>query len=210
MRGGRITVAQRRALENKWNDYGIAADSAPNWQHVFNRSAPLHIEIGCGHGEATAELARLHPQNNYVALETYAPGVGALLHKLTTQNLENVRVVFADAVVALPLVFADGEVDMARIFFPDPWPKKRHHKRRLINAKFVELLAQKITQGGGLHIATDWAHYAEQIRDCFVASAEFASVSAMQINCPPRPPTRFAARAAKENRAAEDLIYQRV
>lgn len=203
-RGGRITSGQRRALKELWNRYGVNPDSAPEWDSVFGRCAPLALEIGGGHGEAAAHLARETPEYNYAVAEVYPPGIGALLHKLAAEDLRNVRVIRADARAVLTKMFADGGLSCARIFFPDPWPKKRHHKRRLINSVFVDLLAQKIAAGGFVHIATDWADYAAQIRKCFSSSQHFESAEIK--NYPPRPPTRFAARA---KHPAADLIYTR-
>lgn len=206
VRGGRITSAQQRALKELWNRYGVDFNSAPDWDSVFARRAPLALEIGGGHGEAAAHLAHAVPAHNYVVAEVYPPGIGALLNKLAAAELQNVRVIRADARTALATIFDDGALHCARIFFPDPWPKKRHHKRRLINAVFVALLATKIKPGGFVHTATDWPDYATQIRQCFAASPYFASVAVEDY--PPRPPTRFAARA-KEG-AAADMIYTRI
>ncbi|MGI9297482.1 MAG: tRNA (guanosine(46)-N7)-methyltransferase TrmB [Gammaproteobacteria bacterium] len=204
-RGGRITSGQRRALKELWTRYGVDSNSAPEWDSVFGRRAPLALEIGGGHGEAAAHLARAIPGHNYAVAEVYPPGIGALLHKLAAADLRNVRVIRADARAVLARMFADGALYCARIFFPDPWPKKRHHKRRLINAVFVDLLAQKIAPGGFAHIATDWADYAAQIRECFAVSPHFQSAPMREY--PPRPPTRFAARAG--DGAASDMIYTR-
>ena len=204
-RGGRITVGQRRALKELWARYGVSPDVAPDWTSVFGRRAPLALEIGGGHGEAAEQLARDFPEYNHAVMEVYPPGVGALLNKLESAGLPNVRVIRADARTALAAMFADGALHCARLFFPDPWPKKRHRKRRLINAAFVALLAQKIAPGGFAHIATDWADYAAQIRECFAAAPQFESAAAADY--PRRPQTRFAARA--KDGAATDLIYAR-
>lgn len=206
LRGGRITSGQRRALEELWPRFGAEfcnTDSAPDWDFVFGRHAPLALEIGGGYGEAAAHLAQLFPAHNHIVAEVYPPGIGALLRKLADNDLQNVRVVRADAKDVLTQMFADHSLHCARIFFPDPWPKKRHHKRRLINAEFAELLSQKIAHGGFVHIATDWQNYAEQIRECFFASPHFEFAAATM----PRPPTRFAMRAQTP---AVDLVYSRV
>ena len=185
------------------------ADSPPDWNAIFGRDAPLFLEIGGGGGEGAAALAEANPQNNYVAMEVYAPGVGALLNKLAAMQLQNARAVCADAATSLDKMFTDGSLCGAHIFFPDPWPKKKHHKRRLLNAAFADLLAKKIRVGGFVQMATDWRNYAEQIEEGFGAHPHFVAATAAEANCPPRPPTRFAARAAKENRPPADFIYLR-
>lgn len=207
LRGGRITAAQRRGLEELAAHYGAEFAAAPDWDSVFGRRAPLALEIGGGYGEAAAHFAATNPEYNYAVLEVHPPGIGALFNKLAAANLQNVRVVRADAAEVLPRIFADGALSCARIFFPDPWQKKRHHKRRLINAGFVELLAKKTAPGGFVHAATDWADYARQIRECFAAAPDF--IAGKLSDAPPRPPTRFSERAKKEGRAAADLIYLR-
>ncbi|MGI9307224.1 MAG: tRNA (guanosine(46)-N7)-methyltransferase TrmB [Gammaproteobacteria bacterium] len=207
LRGGRITAAQKRALEILQPRYAVAVCDMPDWDAVFGRRAPLALEIGSGHGEAAAHFAAAHPQYNYAILEVHPPGVGALLNKLAAADLQNVRIIQADAAAALPRMFAGGSLHCARIFFPDPWPKKRHRKRRLINAAFAELLAQKTAPGGMVHLATDWADYARQIKECFSAHPDFDETKTQ--NAPARPPTRFAARAKQEKRAAEDMVFIR-
>ena len=204
LRRGRITVAQTRGLETLWASYGIEIRPKTDWESIFGRRAPLSLEIGGGYGEAAAELAQANPQDNHIVLEVHTPGVGALLNRLSAAEINNVRVARADAVETLPM-FNNGELSCARIFFPDPWPKKRHHKRRLITPTFVKLLAKKVACGGIVHIATDWANYACQIRESFASCKEFTTAD----NRPLRPPTRFAARASRENRAITDLAYCR-
>ena len=206
-RQGRMTIAQKRGLESLWKQYGITADNR-NWEAVFVRHAPLALEIGCGYGEATAHLARHYPQYNYVALEVYPPALGALLNKLAAAQIDNVRVIRADAAEVLLSMFEDSQLYCARIFFPDPWQKRKHHKRRLINAAFARLLAQKIMRGGYIHCATDWADYAKQMRAVFAACDNFAIAD--KSHYPPRPPTRFAGRAAVAGRAVSDLFYTRL
>lgn len=208
LRRGRMTCGQQRAANKLWSHYGVEVCQAPDWRAIFSRVAPLTVEIGGGYGEAAVALAQACPQDNFVVLEVYAPGIGALLGKLAAAGLQNVRVARADAATALPL-FANGEVRGVRVFFPDPWPKKRHRKRRLINPAFVELLAQKIKPGGFVHLATDWAEYAEQMHACFAACEKFFPTTAAAAGCGVRPPTRFAARAEREERVATDLIFTR-
>lgn len=205
LRGGRITNAQRRGLENLDDRFGAGFCNNPDWDSVFGRRAPLALEIGGGYGEAAAHFAAAFPQYNYAVFEVHPPGIGALYNKLAEQNLQNVRVVRADAAHALPLMFSDQTLSCVRIFFPDPWPKKRHQKRRLINRNFARLLAQKTAPGGFVHAATDWDDYARQIQESFAAVPNFAAAAP-----PKRPQTRFAARAQKEGRRAADFAYRKL
>ena len=205
LRGGRITAGQKRALLNLNSKYALELKTAPKWSTVFGRDAPLCLEIGGGYGEAAAHFARAIPEHNYIVAEVYPPGVGAMFCKLAAAELQNVRVIRADARTVLESFFADGALHCARIFFTAPWPKKRHHKRRLIDADFVLLLAQKTKRGGFAHIATDSKDYAAQIRECFAASSHFKLASAKDY--PPRPQTKYAVRAKQK---AEDLIYARI
>ena len=202
-RGGRITVGQRRALKELLPRYGLTFGVC-EWDFVFGRRAPLVLEIGGGYGEAAIHFARVVPEFNYLVAEVYPPALGAICNKIAAAELQNVRVICADARAILREMIADGGAEIARIYFPDPWPKKRHHKRRLINAAFVALLAQKIAPGGFVHIATDSANYATQIRDCFAAASQFAAVSADELHS--RPQTRFAARAKEK---VADFVYLR-
>lgn len=207
LRGGRITAAQQRGLEEGEERFGAKFAAAPDWDSVFGRRAPLALEIGGGYGEAVVHFAAALPEYNYAVLEVHPPAIGAIYNKLAAAGLENVRVVRADAAEVLPEMFADGALACVRIFFPDPWPKKRHHKRRLVNAAFANMLAKKTASGGFVHLATDWADYARQMRESFAAAPQF--YAGERADAPRRPITRFAARAAKEGRTAEDLVYWR-
>ena len=209
LRGGRITVAQKRALKELWHHYGQElSPSPPDWALIFGSQAQLMLEIGSGYGDATKHYAQQFPQCGHIAIEVHPPGIGSLLNKLATSNLQNVRIIRADAKQALPQMFAHGALHCVRILFPDPWPKKRHHKRRLINPAFTELLAQKIAPGGYIHIATDCASYADHIQQTFAAHCAFHPSRSQHH--PPRPPTKFALRAQNQNASAQDLFYQRI
>ncbi|MDM5147443.1 tRNA (guanosine(46)-N7)-methyltransferase TrmB [Candidatus Persebacteraceae bacterium Df01] len=211
-REGRITVAQKRALQQLWACYVTDAAADMDWPVLFGRKAPLFIEIGCGYGEALAALALAQPENNYVGFEVYTPGVGALLNKLDSAQITNARVVCADAALWLPQMIADDTLAGVYVFFPDPWPKKRHHKRRLLNPAFVALLAQKIMRGGFFHMATDWQSYADATNDYFLANACFERMSEAEAakRLAARPHTRFAERGINEGRGTTDIIFQRI
>ena len=204
---GRITRGQKRALQERGARYLIeASQTPPDWRAIFGRDAPLIVEIGSGHGEATAHIAAQNPAIDYAAFETYKPGVGALINKLATRGIDNVRIVNDDAARYLPLMFAPRSLDGAHIFFPDPWPKRRHRKRRLVGENFVLTLANMLKTKGVVRAATDDESYAEQIKNIFAASEHFTRRESPNEQTPQ---TRFAARAAAAARGAAYLTYLR-
>jgi tRNA (guanine-N7-)-methyltransferase len=211
LREGRITKAQKRGLARYLPRFGIAlTDAPPDWRNVFNRgkkNAPLVLEIGCGRGEAALAFARENPHSDYIAADVFAPGLGALVNAIAAEELNNIRVIRADAVWVLRRMFADGALAAVHIFFPDPWPKKRHHKRRLINAAFVgEVLARKIAAAGVVRIATDCPDYAQQIAEAMTTAGLFAPAAGDSFI---RPLTKFAQRAAAANRPITNFFYRR-
>src|SRR5205085_3377293 len=164
LRQGRMSPAQRAALDDLAPRYGLAFLPAPlDFAGVFGRVAPVVLEIGCGMGETTAAIAAAHPQIDFIGVEVHAPGVGSLLKRLAEMHLDNVRVVSHDAVEVVADMIACDALAGVHVFFPDPWPKKRHHKRRLLKPDFVHALALRLAAGGVLHVATDWRDYADQI-----------------------------------------------
>jgi len=164
LRQGRLTSGQQRALDTLWEHYGIAACDAPlDLDDVFARHAPRTLEIGFGNGAALAAMAAAHPERDYLGIEVHRPGVGALLLTLEKQEVKNVRVICADAVAVLRNAIPDASLAAVHVYFPDPWPKLRHHKRRLIQPPFAELIARKLRAGGYLHMATDWEDYAQHM-----------------------------------------------
>ena len=163
-RQGRLTPGQQRALDELWPLYAIDdGDSLLDLNHLFNRQARKVIEIGFGNGASLAQMAKSEPDTDFLGIEVHRPGVGQLLNLIEENRLSNLKVACTDAVELLKHRIADNSLDRLQLFFPDPWHKKRHHKRRIIQPDFVRLLAKKIKVGGHLHIATDWQHYAEQI-----------------------------------------------
>ena len=210
LRQGRVSNAQRRACESLLPTFGIAYSGAPlDLGRVFAREAPRILEIGFGMGETTAEIAAAHPENDYLALEVHTPGVGSLLKRINDLALTNIRIIRHDAVDVLQHMVAPETFDAAHIFFPDPWPKKRHHKRRLIQPAFVSLLASRLKRGAYLHVATDWEEYAQQILQ--VLSAE----PALQNTAPgfaPRPEyrplTKFEQRGLKLGHGVWDIVFR--
>ncbi len=208
-REGRMTPAQRRALEELWPRYGLDASDAPfDFTRIFGRRAPIVLEIGFGDGEALAATATAHPENDYLGIEVHRPGVGALLRRLAEQNLANVRVVVADAKEVLTARIPDGSLAAVHLFFPDPWPKQRHHKRRLVQPDFAALLARKLAPGGYFHVATDWQDYAGHVA-AVLAHTPGMIADMTRADAFTRPPTRFERRGHRLGHAVRDLVYRR-
>ncbi|MDQ5848712.1 MAG: tRNA (guanosine(46)-N7)-methyltransferase TrmB [Pseudomonadota bacterium] len=207
LRQGRTTPAQRRALEALLPKYGVeVTKDILNPKAVFGRSAPLVLEIGSGMGETTAEIAKAHPEADFIAVEVHGPGVGSLLNRVESLGLTNVRVIRHDALDVLEHMVADGTLAAIHLFFPDPWPKKRHHKRRLVQPAFAALAARKLTPGGALHAATDWADYAEQIE--LVLTKE-PLLEPAQGGFAARPVTKFESRGRSLGHPVRDLVFRR-
>jgi tRNA (guanine-N7-)-methyltransferase len=211
LRAGRMTPAQERALTELWPSYGVDLDVLPlDLDAIFGRRAPRCLEIGFGIGEVIGSLAETHPDIDYVGIEVHRPGAGRLLLRAEQASLRNLRVICHDAVEVLQEGIRDDSFDEILVFFPDPWHKKRHHKRRLIDAAFVALAAAKLRPGGVLRLATDWQAYAEQMLSVGNASPHLTSLSADRtyVARPDfRPPTRFERRGARLGHGTWDLAY---
>lgn len=208
LREGRLTPAQKRALDTLLPRYGVSAEDRLDPSVVFGRRAPVVLEIGFGDGEALATVAARHPGRDFLGIEVHRPGVGRLLQRLQRDRLDNVRVVCADAVEVLRDRIPPASLDRVNIFFPDPWPKKRHHKRRLIQPPFVELLARAIRPGGILHLATDWPEYAEHMRAVLARSRAFEPVDSAEA-AGERPQTKFERRGERLGHRTRELVYRR-
>lgn len=211
LRQGRVSSAQQRAHETLLPRYGVAyAESILDLEQVFGRAAPKILEIGFGMGETTADIAAAHPENDYLGIEVHTPGVGSLLKQIEARALINVRIIQHDAVEVLRHMIAPACLDGVHIFFPDPWPKKRHHKRRLIQPPLVKWLAEKLKPGAYFHAATDWHEYAEQI--LAVLSAEPALTNTAENFAPRptyRPHTKFENRGLKLGHGVWDIVFRR-
>jgi tRNA (guanine-N7-)-methyltransferase len=214
-RGGRITVGQQRAWDQYWPVLGRDVTDLPDGEldlvAWFGRSAPVLLEIGSGMGETTARLAHAEPDVNYVAVEVYEPGLARLMLRIENLGIPNLRLLRGDAVTVLDQHIAPGSLSGVRIFFPDPWPKKKHHKRRLVQPEFVALVAGRLAVGGRLHLATDWASYADQM--LAVCSAEPLLRNEFDDWAPRpdwRPVTKFETRARDEDRVSRDLMFRRI
>jgi len=210
LRQGRLTAAQGRAHAELLPRFGIAyAPQLVELDVAFGRAAPKIVEIGFGMGDTTARIAAAHPDNDYLGIEVHMPGVGSLLKHVTEAGLTNVRVIQHDAVEVLEHMIAPGTLAGAHIFFPDPWPKKRHHKRRLLQPPFIQLLATRMKAGAYLHVATDWEEYAHQILE--VLSAESLLVNTADGFAPRpgyRPLTKFEQRGLKLGHGVWDAIFR--
>jgi tRNA (guanine-N7-)-methyltransferase len=214
LRQGRLTPAQQQALETLWPRYGIEPGAGwLNFETLFGRKAPVMVELGFGNGEALAEMAGRDPDTDFIGIEVHRPGVGHLLRLLEAGGIRNVRVAAADAVEFLSERIPDASLAGVRIWFPDPWPKKRHHKRRLIQAGFISLLAKKMSRGAVLHLATDWVPYAEHMLEVLSAEAAFENLSPSADYCERpqwRPLTRFEQRGEILGHQTHDLLFRRV
>jgi tRNA (guanine-N7-)-methyltransferase len=211
LRQGRMSPAQTRAFETLLPRYGIAFGPSPiDFPAVFGRVAPVVLEIGCGMGETTARIAAQNPDRDYVGIEVHAPGVGALLKRIDEAGLTNLRVVHHDAVEVVGSMISPGSLAGIHVYFPDPWPKKRHHKRRLLSPAFVAALAQRLAPGGYLHAATDWEPYAEEILATLAAEPKLDNTADGYAPRPAwRPQTKFEARGLRLGHRVLDLLFVR-
>ena len=208
IRGSRITQAQRAAKDELQAIYGIAVEEKKvNLSEIFPRSEKIIMEIGFGMGEATAIIAKNHPDNAYIAVDVHPPGIGKLLGRIVENGLTNLRVIEDDVHIVLPHMFEDESLDAIHLYFPDPWPKKKHNKRRIVNEGFLALIHPKLKKGGYIHIATDWVPYAVSIEEVFATSTLF---SGGVIEKPEsRPVTRFEGQGIDKDHQVTDLMYFR-
>jgi tRNA (guanine-N7-)-methyltransferase len=211
LRQGRVSNAQRRAHDTLLPQFGITyTPQVIDLNQAFGRSAPKILEIGFGMGETTVTIAAAHPQNDYLGIEVHTPGVGSLLKLIEEHGISNVRIIQHDAVEVLQQMIGPNTFDGVHVFFPDPWPKKRHHKRRLLQAEFVALLASRMKSGAYLHVATDWQEYAEQV--LAVLSSEPMLINTADGYAPRpdyRPLTKFEQRGLKLGHGVWDIVFRR-
>lgn len=211
LRQGRVSNAQRRAHDNLMPKYGVSyAESALDFDHLFGRRAPRVLEIGCGMGETTVAIAAAHPHIDYIGIEVHTPGVGSLLKQIDAAGLGNLRVIQHDAVEVLERMIAPESLDGLHIFFPDPWPKKRQQKRRLIQPPFVALAASRIKSGGYIHCATDWQEYAGQMLAVLAAEPALVNTATDFATRPAyRPQTKFEARGLRLGHGVWDVLFRK-
>jgi tRNA (guanine-N7-)-methyltransferase len=212
LRQGRVSTAQQRAVDTLLPRFGIPYSAQPlDLNQAFGRAAPKILEIGFGMGDSTATIAQAHPEIDYLAVEVHTPGVGNLLKLIDAQQLTNIRIIQHDAVEILRDMIGDGVLDGVHIFFPDPWHKARHNKRRLIQAPFIAKLVRKVKPGGYIHVATDWQDYAEQV--LHVLSAEPLLENTAKDYAPRpayRPFTKFEQRGVKLGHGVWDIVFRRI
>jgi len=211
LRLGRVTAAQKRALAELSARYGIAFADAPlDPVAIFGRRASLVLEIGSGMGETTAAIAKADPATDFIAIEVHAPGVGSLLNRIAADKLANLRVLQHDAVEVLERMIPDRALAGIHLFFPDPWPKKRHHKRRLVQPAFAALAARKLAPGAILHAATDWQDYAEKMLAVLSAEPLLENTATGFAARPAqRPLTKFEHRGVKLGHEVRELLFRR-
>ena len=212
-REGRLTRGQTRALEQLWPRYGLTEQAtALDFVQIFGRQAPVILEIGFGNGASLATQAQQMPDYDFIGIEVHRPGIGHLLGLIEQQGLPNLRISDRDAVLVLKEQIAPASLDRIQIFFPDPWQKKRHHKRRLIQAAFVALLATRLRPGGLLHLATDWPDYAQQMQTVLDQATEWFTPHGPQPlpqRPAERPATKFEQRGQARGHPVVDFQYQR-
>jgi len=209
IRGSRITDAQREAKTALQAIHGIEfKQEMIDLNQLFPKSDKVIMEIGFGMGEATAIIAKNHPNNGYIAVDVHPPGIGKLLARIVVNDLTNLKVIEDDVHVVMQHMIPDQSLDGIHLFFPDPWPKKKHNKRRIVNEGFLQLIHPKIKSGGFIHIATDWVPYAESIKEVFAASPLFTGGV---IDKPDwRPVTRFEGQGIDKDHAVNDMLYTKV
>jgi tRNA (guanine-N7-)-methyltransferase len=213
-RDGRMTSAQKQALEQAWPHIGLQLENGLiDFQDVFKREAPRVLEIGFGSGQSLLAMAKAHEDQNFIGIETYQPGIGSLILGMELQEVKNIRIYYADAVEVLEQCIPMQSLDVVQIFFPDPWPKRKHHKRRLIQTEFVNLVISKLKDGGTLHLATDWEHYGKEMMKVLSgisALKNIAGESQFSNRSSQRPIiTKFEQRGHKSGRQIWELQFSK-
>ncbi len=212
-RAGRITPSQQRALDELWPDYGVQyIDSPLDFTHLFGRTAPIIVEIGFGNGESLVDQAAANPDCDFLGIEVHEPGVGHCLLKAEDADIHNLKIVAHDAVEVLKNQIPPGTLSRVNLYFPDPWPKKRHHKRRIVQPDFVGLIAEKLAAGGTLNIATDWANYSEHIDEVLSQSDRFTCIEHREHDGDEpfdRPQTKFERRGLRKGHRISDRCFEK-
>lgn len=212
-RQGRATAGQQHALVNYWEKYCLDPTKDYDFQHVFGRNAPLIVEIGFGNGDSLAHIAASHPHIDYIGIEVHRPGVGHLMLLLEQQGISNVRIYHHDAIDILEQKIADHSLAGIHLFFPDPWHKTKHHKRRIVRPSFVKLISRKLESSGYFHAATDWQHYAKWMLPILAAEPGLQNTSASGDYCPRpdyRPTTKFEKRGLRLGHGVWDIIFKKI
>ncbi len=213
LRQGRATAGQQKAIDNVWGNYCLDPDKIYDYAQVFNREAPLIVEIGFGNGSSLAAMAEANPDLNYLGIEVHRPGIGHLMLLLEQKGIKNVKIYHHDAIEILEQKIPDHSLTGIHLFFPDPWHKRRHHKRRIVRPSFIDLLNKKLMSGGYFHAATDWEHYAGEMLKVLQTSNHLANTSTDKKYCERpdyRPLTKFESRGIRLGHGVWDLIFRRV
>ncbi len=214
IRAGRMTPSQEKALQEQWNAYGLELEEGMlNFEQVFGRQAPVILEIGFGMGDSLLAMAKNHPDTDYLGIEVHKPGVGRLLNNAAKEEVGNLRVFNQDALEVLKYCIPDGSLAGIQLFFPDPWPKKKHHKRRMVQPEIAQTFRQKLAIGGVFHMATDWEPYAEHMMEVMSAAPGYRNVAGEGQYSPQpehRPVTKFQKRGEKLGHGVWDLMFERV
>lgn len=214
LRSGRMTEGQQRALEQHWPNFRLSLfDGAiDEWAAVFGREAPVVLEIGFGMGDSLLAMAQHEPDKNFVGIEVYPPGAGRLVNRAAEQGLSNLRIYLADAMDVLDDCIPDGSLDRVQLYFPDPWHKKKHNKRRIVRQAFVDKVRTKLVDGGQFHMATDWQPYAEHMVEVMLEAEGFTNLAGGEVYSPRpdyRPVTKFEKRGQRLGHGVWDLLYRR-
>ncbi len=214
VRAGRMTDGQRNAFENSWATYGLKlADGAIDTDAVFGRMGPKVLEIGFGMGDSLLQMAIAEPATDFIGIEVHPPGVGTIMNAAQSEGVSNLRVYLADANDVLEECFAAQSIDRLQLYFPDPWHKKKHNKRRIVQPQFIQLVRQKLRPGGVLHMATDWQHYAEQMLETLDEAEGFENTAGVGQYSPRpdyRPITKFEKRGERLGHGVWDLLYKKL
>lgn len=213
LRQGRATAGQKLAIDTLWDKYCLDPEHTYNFDDVFINHAPIIVEIGFGNGDSLAKMAAANPQLNYIGIEVHKPGVGHLMLLLEQQGLTNVKIYHHDAIEILEQWIPDNSIKGVQLFFPDPWQKRRHHKRRIVSPRFLHLLVQKLVSGGYFHAATDWEHYAKEMLKTLSVETKFINTSPTKNYCERpdyRPLTKFEQRGVRLGHGVWDLIFKKV
>ncbi|MBV1787787.1 tRNA (guanosine(46)-N7)-methyltransferase TrmB [Marinobacterium sp. D7] len=214
VRAGRMTEGQERALKENWPIYGLELSNGMlDFSSLFGDQRPVVLEIGFGMGDSLIEMARRAPQKGFIGIEVHPPGVGRLLARARDEGLENIRVFCDDAIEVLAKCIPDASLDCLQLFFPDPWPKKRHHKRRIVQPEFAQTIRKKLRIGGTFHMATDWQNYAEHMMEVMSTAEGYRNAAGEGEYSPQpewRPVTKFQKRGENLGHGVWDLIFERI
>lgn len=213
MRAGRTTEGQQKALDEVWPFMGLEVkEGSVVFSELFGREAPVVLEIGFGMGDSLIEMASQQPENNYIGIEVHKPGVGRLLSRANEAGLSNIRVYAEDAIEVLAQCIPDNSLDVLQLFFPDPWHKKKHHKRRIVQPEFAQTVRKKLKVGGYFHMATDWENYAEHMMDVMTEAEGYQNKAGEGVYSPQpewRPVTKFQKRGERLGHGVWDLMFER-